>query len=157
MAQDQQLKVDLSPQATNRFLEQLLARTGRGREATIPILQGLQREYRHLPEAVLQRVSELTGLRLADLIGVATFYHQFRLREAGRHSLRVCHGTACHVKGSEDIHDAILRQLQIPEGSDTTPDKVFTVERVACATQRKDGWFLGFRVNSGGNHEKYLA
>ena len=132
MAQDEPLKIDVTPEATHRFLERLLARTGRGREATIPILQGLQREYRYLPEAALQRVSQLTGLRLADLIGVATFYHQFRLREAGRHTLRVCHGTACHVKGSEDIHDAILRQLQIPEGSDTTPDKVFTVERVAC-------------------------
>ena len=123
---------NLTPEAINRFLEQLLARTGRGREATIPILQGIQREYRHLPEPALQRVSELTGLRLADLIGVATFYHQFRLREAGRHSLRVCHGTACHVKGSENIHDAVLRQLHVPENGDTTPDKIFTVERVAC-------------------------
>ena len=132
MAQDEPLKIDLTPESTHRFLERLLARTGRGREATIPILQGLQREYRHLPEAALQRVSELTGIRLADLIGVATFYHQFRLREAGRHTLRVCHGTACHVKGAEDIHDAVHRQLQVPEGSDTTPDQTFTVERVAC-------------------------
>jgi NADH:ubiquinone oxidoreductase subunit F (NADH-binding)/NADH:ubiquinone oxidoreductase subunit E len=125
-------KQNLTPEAINRFLEQLLSRTGRGREATIPILQGIQREYRHLPEAALQRVSELTGIRLAELIGVATFYHQFRLREAGRHSLRVCHGTACHVKGSENIHDAVLRQLQIPENGDTAPDKTFTVEQVAC-------------------------
>jgi len=131
MAQDES-KPPLTPESINRFLEQLLAQTGRGREATIPILQGLQREYRHLPEAALLRVSELTGLRLADLIGVATFYHQFRLREAGRHSLRVCHGTACHVKGAEDIHDAVHRHLHIPENSDTTPDRTFTVERVAC-------------------------
>ena len=122
----------MTPESINRFLEQLLARTGRGREATIPILQGLQREYRHLPEAAVQRVSELTGLRLSDLIGVATFYHQFRLREAGRHTLRVCHGTACHVQGSEDIHAAVHRHLHIPEGSDTSPDRAFTVERVAC-------------------------
>jgi len=132
MAQDEQLEANLKPESINRFLEQLLAQTGRGREATIPILQGLQREYRHLPEAALLRASELTGLRLADLIGVATFYHQFRLREAGRHSLRVCHGTACHVKGAEDIHDAVHRHLHIPENSDTTLDRTFTVERVAC-------------------------
>jgi len=116
----------------NAFVDQLLARTGRRPEAMIPILQGIQHEYRHLPEPALRRVSEVTGIRLADLIGVATFYHQFRLREVGRHTMRVCHGTACHVKGSENIHDHIRRQLRIPDGNDTCPDNEFTVERVAC-------------------------
>ena len=114
------------------FVDRLLARTGCRPEATIPILQGIQQEYRHLPEPALRRVCETTGIRLADLIGVATFYHQFRLREVGRHTMRVCHGTACHVKGSENIHDHILRQLHIPDGRDTSPDNEFTIERVAC-------------------------
>ena len=122
----------MSSHDTDVFVDQLLERTGRRPEATIPILQGIQREYRHLPEPALRRVSEVTGIRLADLIGVATFYHQFRMSEVGRHTMRVCHGTACHVKGSENIHDHINRQLGIPEGHDTCPNNEFTVERVAC-------------------------
>ena len=114
------------------FVDLLLERTGRRPEAAIPILQGIQHEYRHLPEEALRHVSDRTGIRLADLIGVATFYHQFRLREVGRHTMRVCHGTACHVKGSENIHDHIRRHLQIPDGNDTCPDNEFTVESVAC-------------------------
>ena len=117
---------------TDVFVDQLLERTGRRPEATIPILQGIQREYRHLPEPVLRRVSEATGIRLADLVGVATFYHQFRMSEVGRHTMRVCHGTACHVKGSGNIHDHIDRQLGIADGGDTCPNNEFTVERVAC-------------------------
>jgi len=117
---------------TDVFVGQLLERTGRRPEATIPILQGIQREYRHLPEPALRRVSEVTGIRLADLVGVATFYHQFRMGEVGRHTMRVCHGTACHVKGSENIHDHINRQLGIADGHDTCPNNEFTVERVAC-------------------------
>ena len=122
----------MSERDLNTFVDQLLAKTGAESAATIPILQGIQREYRHLPEPALRRVSEVTGIRLADLIGVATFYHQFRLQPVGRHTLRVCHGTACHVKGSENIHDAINRALFIPAGQDTTPDNEFTIERVAC-------------------------
>jgi NADH-quinone oxidoreductase subunit F len=118
--------------AYNEFIDRLLAQTGRKPAATIPILQGIQREYRHLPEPALRRVSEITGISLADLVGVATFYHQFRLKPVGRHTIRVCHGTACHVKGAERIHDAVNSRLHIPNGSDTSPDNEFTVERVAC-------------------------
>jgi len=114
------------------FVDRLLTKTGHAPAATIPILQGIQREYRYLPESALRRASEVTGIRLADLIGVATFYHQFRLQEAGQHTLRVCHGTACHVTGSENIHDHINRLLKTPKGGDTCPNNEFTVERVAC-------------------------
>ncbi|MEI6033548.1 MAG: NAD(P)H-dependent oxidoreductase subunit E [Verrucomicrobiae bacterium] len=114
------------------FIDGLLAGTGCGPGATIPILQGIQHKFRHLPEPALRQVSEATGIRLADLIGVATFYHQFRLGEIGSHTMRVCHGTACHVNGSENIHDHLCRLLQIPEGGDTCPSNEFTVERVAC-------------------------
>jgi len=114
------------------FLEKLLARTGRGIEATIPILQGIQQEYHYLPATVLRRVSELTGIPLPHLVSVGSFYHQFRFQPTGRHRLRVCHGTACHVKSSENIQDAVQRALLIPDGSDTSPDGEFTVERVGC-------------------------
>ena len=113
-------------------IEQLLAQTGRGPANTIAILQGIQRRYGHLPEAALRCASELTGIRLSDFISVASFYHQFRLRPAGRHIVRICHGTACHVKGAENIQDAVHRHLQIPTGSDTDVAGEFTVERVAC-------------------------
>ncbi len=122
----------MSDTVYNEFIDRLLAHTGKAPAATIPILQGIQREYRHLPEPALRRVSEVTGIRLADLVGVATFYHQFRMQPVGRHTLQVCHGTACHVKGSENIHDAINRALLVPTGSDTTTDNEFTIERVAC-------------------------
>jgi len=114
------------------FIERLLERTGRSVGATIPILQGIQRQYRYLPEQVLRRVSDMTGIRLAHLLGVGTFYHQFRLRPTGKHMVRVCHGTACHVKSSESIQEATERKLAIPGGSDTSADNEFTVERVAC-------------------------
>lgn len=116
----------------NGFVGRLLERTGGGIEATIPILQGIQQEYRFLPEPVLRRVSETTGIRLAHLLGVGTFYHQFRLKPTGRHMIRVCHGTACHVRSSGSIQEAIERKLGIPSGDDTSPDNEFTVERVAC-------------------------
>ncbi len=120
-------------QASHRnFVEKLLAQTGRGPEATIPILQGIQRQYRYLPEEALRCVSELTGIRLAELVGVATFYHQFRLQPVGKNMIRVCHGTACHVKGAQNIHDAVHRHLKIPDGQDTDAAGEFTVERVAC-------------------------
>jgi NADH:ubiquinone oxidoreductase subunit F (NADH-binding)/NADH:ubiquinone oxidoreductase subunit E/Pyruvate/2-oxoacid:ferredoxin oxidoreductase delta subunit len=122
----------MSQESYNEFVDRLLAQTGREPSATIPILQGIQREYRHLPEPALRRVSEVTGISLADLVGVATFYHQFRMKPVGRHTVRVCHGTACHVKGAERIHDAVNTRLHIPAGSDTSPDNEFTVERVAC-------------------------
>ncbi|MEI8063916.1 MAG: NAD(P)H-dependent oxidoreductase subunit E, partial [Verrucomicrobiota bacterium] len=114
------------------FIEKLLAQTGRRPEATIQILQGIQREYRHLPEPALRRASELSGISLADLVGVATFYHQFRMRPVGRHTLRVCHGTACHVKGAERISDWVRQELHVANGNDTSPDNEFTIERVAC-------------------------
>ena len=122
----------MSNNGYNEFVDRLLAQTGKAPAATIPILQGIQREYRHLPEPALRRVSEMTGIRLADLVGVATFYHQFRMQPVGHHLVRVCHGTACHVKGSERIQDAVLTQLAVPAGGDTSPDNEFTIERVAC-------------------------
>ncbi|MCX6997015.1 MAG: NAD(P)H-dependent oxidoreductase subunit E, partial [Kiritimatiellaeota bacterium] len=122
----------MTPNAYQAFVESLLARTGHGPEAVIPILQGLQRQYRFLPEDALRCVSSTSGLRLADLLGVASFYRQFRLQPAGRHTVCVCHGTACHVKGAENIRAALHRRLHIHGSGDTSPDGEFTVERVAC-------------------------
>jgi NADH-quinone oxidoreductase subunit F len=113
-------------------IEQILAKTGTGPESVLPILQEIQAHYRYLPEAALRRVCEVTGLSAALLRGVATFYPQFRHRPMGRHRLCVCVGTACHVKGSERVGDAVRRHLAIEGENDTDADGRFTVQHVAC-------------------------
>jgi len=119
-------KVDLT------FVDQLVERVGTGKEKTLEILQAIQGHFGYLPQEALQRVCELTEITAASIVGVSTFYNQFRHQPAGRYTIRVCVGTACHVKGGEQIYDAFKRCLGIAEGSDTDKDRVFTVEKVAC-------------------------
>lgn len=118
--------VDLS------FVDRVVEEIGREREAVIPILQRLQEHYRYLPAAALRRVTEITRITPAQITGVATFYTQFRHRPVGEHLIRVCHGTACHVKGADRISEAIRRELGIPDDDDTDPEGQFTLETVAC-------------------------
>ncbi len=113
-------------------VERLVEQHGRSREAAIPILQGLQAHFRYLPEEALERVCELSAIRPADLVGVATFFDHFRHRPAGLGAIRVCHGTACHVKGAERIQDALEDHLGVPRGEDTDPQRRYTIEKVAC-------------------------
>ena len=97
----------------------------------IPLLQKLQEAYGYLPQDVIQRLSEKAGIFVSQIMGVVTFYSQFRLKPVGKNIVRVCFGTACHVNGAENIADAICRELNIELGG-TTEDKTFTVESVAC-------------------------
>lgn len=97
----------------------------------IPLLQGTQNVYGYIPEEAFKKISEDTGLNLSDMYGVATFYAQFRLKPAGKHIIKVCHGTACHVQNADSITDAIKEALNVKDG-ETTPDKLFTLESVAC-------------------------
>jgi NADH:ubiquinone oxidoreductase subunit E len=97
----------------------------------IPLLQKLQEKYGYLPQDVIKRLSERTGIFVSQIMGVITFYSQFRLKPVGKNIVRVCFGTACHVNGAENIADAICRDLGIELGG-TTNDKRFTVESVAC-------------------------
>ncbi len=119
------------PAADSTFVGSLVSRL-HGPEAAMPILQAIQREYGYLPPDVLRAVSERAGIPLARLAGVATFYPQFRHRPVGRHIIRVCDGTACHVKGSELVREALRRHLKLEGAADTDGDGVFTVETVAC-------------------------
>ncbi len=121
-----QPEVDLS------FVDETVERIGRGRDVTIAILQALQEHYRYLPKEALRRVCELTEITPAQIAGVSTFYSQFRHRPMGQHLVRVCVGTACHVKGAAGVHEAFLERLNVPEGDDTDPDGRFTVMEVAC-------------------------
>lgn len=115
-----------------RFVDEFVALHGRGKEAAIPILQAIQTHYRHLPDEALRRVCDLTDITPAEISGTSTFYGQFRRSPVGKHIVRVCHGTACHVAGARQISDELRRHLQIPEGADTDPRRLFTLEEVAC-------------------------
>lgn len=100
--------------------------------ALVPMLQALQREFSYLPAAGLNEIARLTPFTPAQISGAATFYSQFRLRPAGRHCIKVCIGTACHVKGAPRVIDAFRRFLEIRDGEDTDAAGNFTVEGVAC-------------------------
>jgi len=100
--------------------------------ALIPLLQEVQRLEGYLSKDSMRYVSQQTGIHLADIFGVATFYTMFRLKPQGKHIIRVCKGTACHVSGAGTILDAVRDELGLNPGEDTTADKQFTVMEVAC-------------------------
>lgn len=97
----------------------------------IPLLQGTQDIYGYLPYEAFLKLSKETGIPLNEMYGVATFYTQFRLHPVGKHIIKVCHGTACHVQDAETITDALQDALKIEDG-ETTEDNLFTLESVAC-------------------------
>jgi len=97
----------------------------------IPILQGTQDIYGYIPSEVFGKISSETGLEISDMYGVVTFYAQFRLIPAGKHIVKICHGTACHVQNANELTDALKDLLKINDG-ETTEDGMFTLESVAC-------------------------
>jgi NADH:ubiquinone oxidoreductase subunit E len=114
------------------FVDQLVAQEGRGKEAAIILLQAIQSHYRYLPDEALRRLCELTEITPAEVAGTSSFYGQFRRSPVGKHVVRVCHGTACHVAGARQITEELRRHLGIPEGADTDAARLFTVDEVAC-------------------------
>jgi len=98
----------------------------------IPLLQEVQSIERYLSKETMSYISEKTGIKLADIFGVATFYAMFRLKPQGKHVIRVCRGTACHVSGANSISQAIRQELKLEAEEDTTEDSLFTVLEVAC-------------------------
>lgn len=101
------------------------------RSSLIALLQDVQEAYGYLPEEQLKAIAEFVGIPLVTVYGVATFYNQFRLTPLGKNVIRVCRGTACHVKNSSNILTALETELSIKAGQ-TTRDKLFTLETVAC-------------------------
>ncbi len=97
----------------------------------IPILQKIQDHYGYLPESALNLLSKKTGIPASQILGTATFYSQFRFQPVGKYVIKVCHGTACHISGAEQISDVFRDLLGIKEG-ETTDDGLFTLENVAC-------------------------
>ncbi len=120
-------KEDKIKQETRRILK----RFGRKRGNLIPILQRVQRELGYLPREAMLEIAQFLGITEIDVYGVVTFYNQFRLNPPGKHSIRVCLGTACHMKGGYITLDAWKRRLGI-DLKQTTPDGEFDLDSVAC-------------------------
>jgi len=116
----------------NYILDQIISEKGTARTALIPILQAIQHEFNYLPEEALRYVCEKTNITPAQLVGVAGFYHQFRMEPAGEHIIKVCLGTACHVKGAGRVHDAFHRELKIDQGKNTDKSGKYTVTEISC-------------------------
>lgn len=98
----------------------------------VPILQAVQHEYRYLPQEVLTFVATSLKVSPARLYGVATFYSHFSMEPKGKHIIKMCDGTACHVRGSKGVIDAVREKLGLSETKITTADMMFTFETVAC-------------------------
>ena len=104
---------------------------GVGRDALIPILQEIQEKQGFLSREAVVTVGKALNLPASKIYGVATFYNQFRFTPQGRYHIQVCRGTACHVKGSLAVLDALKRELKV-EAGETTRDGLFSLEVVAC-------------------------
>jgi len=98
----------------------------------IPILQQVQEEYRYLPEEVLIYIATALNMPVAEVYGVATFYAHFTLKAKGKYVIKVCDGTACHVKGSTNLITAVQKKLKLSDKQNTTSDMLFTLETVSC-------------------------
>lgn len=97
----------------------------------IPILQGVQERWGYLSETSINQIAKSLGVSENTIYGVATFYAQFRFNKPGKHIIRACSGTACHVRGGQRIFRGIGRRLEITHG-ETTEDGLFSLEKVAC-------------------------
>ena len=116
------------------LLEQIkadLIEIGNDRSKLIPILQLVQQKFAYLPGEAIHLVADHLDISSSEVYGVATFYNQFRFNPPGKNPVKVCLGTACHVKGGDIILENFERKLEIKEGG-TTPDREFSVDRVAC-------------------------
>jgi NADH-quinone oxidoreductase subunit E len=120
------LKVDIRP------VRDIVSKCGYNQDSNlIAILQQSQDIYGYLPKIALKEISRLTDIPLTRIFGVVTFYSQFTLIPRGKHAIKVCSGTACHVKGADDVKQKMKDILNVSEG-ETTPDYQFTLETVAC-------------------------
>jgi NADH-quinone oxidoreductase subunit E len=156
---------NLEEEAMFRDIASQLETFEKARGNLIPILQMVQRRYGYLHPESIRMVAEHLNHSPCDVYGVATFYNQFRFHPPGKHPIKVCLGTACHVRGGDIILENFERKLEIRDG-ETTADKAFSLERVACvgccalapvavvdetvqghmAPSKVEGIILGFRI-----------
>ena len=124
-------KDNVGPGLDRSILGEILAEHAALQASLMPVLQATQRAYGYLPEFALESIADWSGLPLAEVLGVATFYGQFHLEPRGRHIVQVCHGTACHVKGAAEVTTAIELELGVEMGQ-TAGDGSVTLESVSC-------------------------
>ena len=119
---------------TDRFAPaaQILTEFGKDSAKLIPILQKVQDAYGFLPEDIMRYIANELNISPARVFGVATFFAHFAITPKGKHIVRVCNGTACHVKGSAKVIDMVREKLGLKPGEDTTKDGLFTLECVSC-------------------------
>lgn len=113
-------------------VEEVVAAVGRGKEKVIQILQEVQKRLNYLPSEALKHICCITDITPGQLSSVSTFYSQFRHLPVGEHTIKICAGTACHVKGAQLISEAFQRELKIDGTTSTSPDNLFSIEEVAC-------------------------
>ncbi|MCL2306201.1 MAG: NAD(P)H-dependent oxidoreductase subunit E, partial [Planctomycetaceae bacterium] len=116
----------------SNFLDQTIQTLGDRKDALIPLLQAIQAKYRYLPSDALEYVCRQTEITPTDILGVASFYDQFRYKPVGEHLIHVCTGTACHVKGASLVYDAFRNHLGLCGCEDTDAKGQFTVQKIAC-------------------------
>jgi len=110
---------------------EILRHCNNGRSSLIPVLQQIQESLGYVPETAMVEVARRLNVPEVDVFGIVTFYNQFRLHPPGKHQVKVCMGTACHMKGGKILLDCWERRLGIGVG-ETTADREFSLERVAC-------------------------
>ncbi len=115
-----------------QYIDQIVREKGSDKRSLIPLLQSIQQTYNYLPPEALRYLSEQTSITPAEIAGVAGFYQQFRMVPAGKHLVKVCVGTACHVKGAGLVHDAFRRHFKLTGDADTDTSGSYTLEKVSC-------------------------
>ena len=115
-----------------KFIDEVLERFGFDKGNIIGIMQAVQEEYRYLPQEVLEYIADKIHVSTAKIFGVATFYGNFSMDVKGKYVIKVCRGTACHVRKSADVLQAIYDVTGLSENQPTTSDGLFTIETVSC-------------------------
>lgn len=115
-----------------RTTDEIIARYGKKDSALIPIMQDIQTQYRYLPGELLSYVASQIGITETKAYSVATFYENFSFEAKGKYVIKVCDGTACHVRHSTPVLEALWKALGLSKKKHTTDDMMFTVETVSC-------------------------
>lgn len=113
-------------------VNEIILRHNSDKKKIISIIQEVQKEYHYLPEEVLVYIADTIDISHAKIYGIATFYENFSLEQKGKNIIKICDGTACHVRNSIPILKAIYKELNLSDKKNTTDDMLFTVETVSC-------------------------
>ena len=166
LSAEEEERILLEEKAMLQDVAGILKAFGKERDNLIPILQMIQEKHAYLSAGAIKLVADHLDSAPCEIYGVATFYNQFRFNPPGKHHIKVCLGTACHVRGGDIILENFERKLEIQHG-ETTPDREFSLEKVACigccalapvavidetvqgnmAPSKVEGLLLGFQID----------